>query len=69
MRRPFTLEYWIDDGWFVGRLENPTGLPRGSLGLFATKAFPQELSGRVQDFASAGTTPRPQEGNAASLGR
>ena len=21
MRRPFTLEYWVDDGSFVGRLK------------------------------------------------
>jgi predicted RNase H-like HicB family nuclease len=26
MRRPFTLEYWIDDGWFVGRLKEVPGV-------------------------------------------
>ena len=26
MRRPFTLEYWIDDGWFVGRLREVPGV-------------------------------------------
>ena len=26
MRRPFTLEYWIDDGWFVGLLKEVRGV-------------------------------------------
>ncbi len=30
MRRPFTLEYWTDDGWFVGRLvEVPSVFSQG----------------------------------------
>jgi len=26
MLRNFTLEYWIDDGWFVGRLKEVPGV-------------------------------------------
>ena len=26
MRRNFTLEYWIDDGWYVGRLKEVPGV-------------------------------------------
>jgi predicted RNase H-like HicB family nuclease len=28
--RTFTLEYWLDDGWYVGRLrENPAVMSQG----------------------------------------
>ncbi len=26
MRKSFTLEYWIDDGWYVGRLKEVPGV-------------------------------------------
>lgn len=26
MKRFFTLEYWIDDGWYVGRLKEVPGV-------------------------------------------
>jgi len=26
MLRRFTLEYWIDDGWYVGRLKEVPGI-------------------------------------------
>ncbi len=26
MRRSFTLEYWKDDGWYVGRLKEVPGV-------------------------------------------
>ena len=26
MRRTFTLEYWIDEGWYVGRLKEVPGV-------------------------------------------
>ena len=26
MRRKFTLEYWIDDGWYVGKLKEVPGV-------------------------------------------
>ena len=30
MKRFFTLEYWLDDGWFVGKLkEVPGGVSQG----------------------------------------
>ena len=26
MRRSFSLEYWVDDGWYVGRLKQVPGV-------------------------------------------
>ncbi len=26
MKRYFTLEYWVDDGWFVGKLKEVPGV-------------------------------------------
>ena len=26
MERKFTLEYWVDDGWYVGRLKEVPGV-------------------------------------------
>jgi predicted RNase H-like HicB family nuclease len=26
MRKPFTLEYWRDEGWYIGRLKGFTGV-------------------------------------------
>ena len=26
MKRQFTLEYWIDDGWYVGKLKEVPGV-------------------------------------------
>jgi len=26
MKRKFTLEYWIDDGWYVGRMKEVPGV-------------------------------------------
>ena len=26
MRKPFTLEYWRDEGWYVGRLKEISGV-------------------------------------------
>jgi predicted RNase H-like HicB family nuclease len=26
MRKEFTLEYWLDEGWFVGRLKEVPGI-------------------------------------------
>lgn len=26
MERKFTLEYWIDDGWYVGRMKEVPGI-------------------------------------------
>lgn len=42
MRRQFTLEYWLDDGWYVGRLKE---LP----GVFSQGADLDELEDNIQD--------------------
>ena len=42
MRRPFTLEYWIDDGWFVGRLQEVPGV-------FSQGETIEELESNIQD--------------------
>lgn len=26
MKRNFTLEYWLDDGWYIGRLKEVPGI-------------------------------------------
>ena len=42
MRRPFTLEYWIDDGWFVGRLKEVPGV-------FSQGETLEELESNIED--------------------
>jgi len=42
MVRSLTLEYWIDDGWYVGRLK---GVP----GVFSQGASLDELEENIQD--------------------
>ena len=42
MDRPFTLEYWIDDQWYVGRLKE---IP----GVFSQGETLQELEENVRD--------------------
>ena len=42
MVRYFTLEYWIDDGWYVGRLKEVPGV-------FSQGATIQELEENIQD--------------------
>jgi predicted RNase H-like HicB family nuclease len=42
MRRRFTLEYWIDDGWYVGRLKE---IP----GVFSQGQTLEELEENIQD--------------------
>jgi predicted RNase H-like HicB family nuclease len=42
MRRRFTLEYWLDDGWYVGRLREVPGV-------FSQGATLQELEENIQD--------------------
>ncbi|PYS34527.1 MAG: HicB family protein [Acidobacteria bacterium] len=41
-RRHFTLEYWLDDGWYVGRI---TELP----GVFSQGATLEELEENIKD--------------------
>ena len=42
MERNFTLEYWIDDGWYVGKLKE---IP----GIFSQGEFLEELEENIQD--------------------
>jgi len=42
MQRNFTLEYWIDDGWYVGKLRE---IP----GVFSQGETLEELEGNIKD--------------------
>jgi predicted RNase H-like HicB family nuclease len=42
MRRRFTLEYWMDDGWYVGRLKEVPGV-------FSQGETLAELEENIQD--------------------
>ena len=42
MVRYFTFEYWIDDGWYVGRLREVPGV-------FSQGASLQELEDNIRD--------------------
>jgi len=42
MRRPFTLEYWLDDGWYVGRLKEVPGV-------FSQGETLEELEANIED--------------------
>jgi len=42
MKRSFILEYWIDDGWYVGRLK---GVP----GVFSQGETLEELKENIMD--------------------
>jgi predicted RNase H-like HicB family nuclease len=42
MRRSFTMEYWQDDGWFVGRL-------RGIPGVFSQGETLADLEANLQE--------------------
>lgn len=42
MERIFTLEYWIDDGWYVGRLKEVPDV-------FSQGANLQELEENIED--------------------
>jgi predicted RNase H-like HicB family nuclease len=42
MQRRFTLEYWIDDGWYVGKLKEVPGV-------FSQGESLQELEANIQD--------------------
>jgi predicted RNase H-like HicB family nuclease len=42
MSRNFTLEYWIDEGWYVGRLEEVPGV-------FSQGKSLQELEENIRD--------------------
>ena len=42
MSRQFTLEYWLDDGWYVGRLKEVPGV-------FSQGASLEELEENIRD--------------------
>ena len=42
MRRNFTLEYWLDDAWYVGRLKEVPGV-------FSQGESLEELEDNIQD--------------------
>ena len=42
MSRHFTLEYWIDDGWYVGRLKEVPGV-------FSQGESLKELTANIRD--------------------
>jgi predicted RNase H-like HicB family nuclease len=44
-RRQFTLEYWLDDGWYVGRLQEVPGI-------FSQGATLDELEKNIKDAYS-----------------
>jgi predicted RNase H-like HicB family nuclease len=46
MRRRVTLEYWLDDGWYVGRLKEVPGV-------FSQGQTLEELEENIQDAYDA----------------
>ncbi len=42
MKRKFTLEYWLDDGWYVGKLKEVPGV-------FSQGETIEELEKNIQD--------------------
>jgi len=42
MRKPFILEYWIDDDWYVGRLKEVPGI-------FSQGETLEELTENIRD--------------------
>lgn len=42
MQRRFTLEYWVDDGWYVGRLKEVPGI-------FSQAETLKELEANIRD--------------------
>ncbi|ADE14419.1 protein of unknown function UPF0150 [Nitrosococcus halophilus Nc 4] len=45
MQRQFTLEYWIDDGWYVGKLKEVPGV-------FSQGETLEELEENIRDAYS-----------------
>lgn len=45
MQRQFTLEYWIDDGWYVGKLKEVPGV-------FSQGESLEELEENIKDAYS-----------------
>ena len=56
MKRSFTLEYWMDDGWYVGKLKEVPGV-------FSQGESLEELEENIRDaygmlIDEEGTSPR-----------
>ncbi len=65
MKHQFTLEYWEDDGWFVGRLKEVPGV-------FSQGETLQELEENIEDAyrmvcAGAGSEPVPPAARAKAV--
>ncbi|MDQ3775016.1 MAG: type II toxin-antitoxin system HicB family antitoxin [Pseudomonadota bacterium] len=57
MQRQFTLEYWVDDDWYVGKLKEVPGV-------FSQGETLAELEDNIKDayalvMADEGASPRP----------
>jgi predicted RNase H-like HicB family nuclease len=42
MKRHFTLEYWVEDGWYIGKLQEVPGI-------FSQGESLEELETNIQD--------------------
>jgi len=62
MKRFFTLEYWTDEGWYVGRLREVPGV-------FSQGATLEELEANVADAyrMMLDCEPEPQHANAQTV--
>ena len=60
MLRPFSLEYWMDDGWYIGKLREVPGI-------FSQGESLEELEENIQDayklMMEAETSPYHQNSN------
>jgi len=64
MRRKFTLEYWTDEGWYVGRLKEIPGVfsqgeKREELSFTFQPRRLEKLMGRGEKRKGAGHPTRP----------
>ena len=61
MRRRFALEYWLDEGWYVGRLKEVPGV-------FSQGQTLQELEENIQDaYEAMRAEDRPPTGGAVEV--
>lgn len=62
MKRQFTLEYWIDDSWYVGKLREVPGV-------FSQGATLNELEENIQDAYSSMLNEDPRLTNPGTQGK
>ena len=60
MQRRFTLEYWIDDGWYVGKLKEVPGVFNQGESLAELEANIQDAYGMVMEEESVPAHPGAQ---------